>query len=187
MASSSSCLIHFDGKKGPLTSFSTVSFQKFWDCRSIWLTLDGEYHDVAHRSLDFVSNNVQNVETDNTEYGNFSYHRACYSAFTNTISIKHARVRCQNRNNEDKASSSSVADVSERESEEAQLAKKMLRSTLSKLGAATTSTRVGSRNPHVLPHVCIICKSEKLYFTETVSFLFCTVFDHIFVVLIALL
>ena len=68
MASSGSCLIHFDGKKGPLTSFSKVSFQKFLDCRSIWLTLDGEYHDVAHRSLDFVSDNVQNVETDNIEY-----------------------------------------------------------------------------------------------------------------------
>ena len=66
-----------------------------------------------------------------------------------------------------KKASSSVADVSERESEEAQPAKKMLRSTLSKLGAATTSTGVGSRNPHVLPHICIICKSEKLYFTET--------------------
>ena len=186
MASSGSCLIHFDGKKGPLTSFSKVSFQKFLDCRSIWLTLHGEYHDVAHRSLDFVSDNVQNVETDNIEYANFSYHRACYSAFTNTISIKRARVRCQNRNKEDEASSS-VADVSERESEEAQPAKKMLRSTLLKLGAATTSTGVGSRNPHVLPHTCIICKSEKLYFTETVSFLFCTVFDHVFVPLIALL
>ena len=145
------------------------------------MALDGEYHDVAQRSLDFVSDNIQNVETDNIEYANFSYHRACYSALTNTICIKHARERCQNRNNEDKASSS-VADVSERESEEAQPAK-MLRSTLSKLGAATTSMRVGSRNPHV----CIICKSEKFYFTETISFLFCTVFDHIFVALIALL
>ena len=72
----------------------------------------------------------------------FSYHRACYSAFTNTISIKRARVRCQNRNKEDEASSS-VADVSEGESEEAQPENKMLRSTLSKLGAATTSTGVG--------------------------------------------
>ena len=99
----------------------------------------------------------------------------------NTISIERARARCQNRNKEDEASSS-VADVSERESEEAQPAKKMLISTLSKLGAATTSMGVGSRNPHVLPHICIICKSEKLYVTETVSFLFCTVFDHIFVV-----
>ena len=171
MASFDSCLIHFDGKKGPLTSFSKVSFQKFFYCHSIWLTLDGEYHDVARRSLDFVSDNVQNVETDNFEYANFSYHRACCSAFTNTISIKCARVRCQNRNNEDEASSS-VADVSERESEEAQPAKKMLRSTLSKLGAATTSTEVRSRNPHVLPHICIICKSEKLYLLKRLVFCF---------------
>ena len=93
--------------------------------------------------------------------------------------IRHSRILLasntleydQNRNKEDEASSS-VVDVSERESEEAQPAKKMLRSTLSKLGAATTSTGVGSRNPHVLLHICIICKSEKFYFTEMVSFLF---------------
>ena len=61
MASSGSCLIHFDGKKGPLTSFSKVPFPKNLNCCSIWLTLDGEYHDVAHRSLDFVSDKAQNV------------------------------------------------------------------------------------------------------------------------------
>ena len=30
MAFSDSCLIHFDGKKGPLTSFSVVSCQNFF-------------------------------------------------------------------------------------------------------------------------------------------------------------
>ena len=40
MASSDSCLIHFDEKKGPLTSFSAVSYQIFLDCRRIWLTLE---------------------------------------------------------------------------------------------------------------------------------------------------
>ena len=30
MTSSDSCLIHFDGKKGPLTSFSVVSYQTFF-------------------------------------------------------------------------------------------------------------------------------------------------------------
>ena len=168
MASSDSCLIHFDGKKGPLTSFSEVSFQKFLDCRSIWLTLDGENHDVARRSLDLVSDNIQNVETDSIECANFSYHRACYSAFTNTISIKRARVRCHKKNKEDEGSSY-VADVGEKELEEAQPAKKMLRSALPTFAAATTSTGIRSRNPHVLPHICIICKSEKLYFTESVS------------------
>ena len=136
------------------------------DCCSIWLTLDGKNH-IARRSLDLVSDNIQNVETGSIECANFSYHRACYSAFTNTISIKHARLRCQKKNKEDKGSSS-VADVGEKELE-AQPAKKMLRSTLPTFAAATTSTGIRSRNPHVFPHICIICKSEKLYFTESVS------------------
>ena len=42
MASSDSCLIHFDGNKGPLTSLRAVSYQKLLDCRRIWLILDGE-------------------------------------------------------------------------------------------------------------------------------------------------
>ena len=59
MASSDSCLIHFDGKKGPLTSFSVVSYQNFLDCRRIWLTLDGEERNVAQRSLQFVSDSME--------------------------------------------------------------------------------------------------------------------------------
>lgn len=168
MASSDSCLIHFDGKKGPLTTFSEVSFQKFLDCRNIWLTLDGEHRDVARRSLDFVSENVKNVKTDSIEYANFSYHRACYSALTNNVHIKRAQVRCQykNKEREEVDLSLSVGDVNETEPEEVEPAKKMLRSTLS---SATTSSAVRSRNPHVLPHICIICKREKSYFTESVS------------------
>ncbi|XP_028419097.1 uncharacterized protein LOC114544759 [Dendronephthya gigantea] len=168
MASSDSCLIHFDGKKGPLTTFSDVSFQKFLDCRSIWLTLDGEHRDVARRSLDLVSENVKNVKTDGIEYANFSYHRACYSALTNNVHIKRAQVRCQDEKKERKAVelSSSVGEIDETEPEEVQPAKKMLRSNL---GSASTSSAVRSRNPHVLPHICIICKREKSYFTESKS------------------
>ena len=53
--SSDSCLIHFDGKIGPLISFNAVLYQTFLDCRRIWLTLDGEERNVAQRSLQFVS------------------------------------------------------------------------------------------------------------------------------------
>jgi hypothetical protein len=59
MASSDSCLIHFDGKKGPLTSFSVVSYQNILDCRRIWLTLDGKERNVAQRSLQFVSDSME--------------------------------------------------------------------------------------------------------------------------------
>ena len=34
-----------------------------------------------------------------------------------------------------------------------------------------TSAAAKSWNPHLLPCVCIICKSEKSYFTESVSLL----------------
>jgi hypothetical protein len=45
--------IHFDGKKGPLTSFSVVSYKKCLGCRGIWLMLDGEERNVAqHGSSD---------------------------------------------------------------------------------------------------------------------------------------
>ena len=59
MASSDSCLIHFNGKKGPLTSFSVVSYKNFLDCRRIWLPLDGEERNVAQRSLQFVSDSME--------------------------------------------------------------------------------------------------------------------------------
>jgi hypothetical protein len=55
-------LTHFDGKKGPLTSFSVVSYQKCLDCRRIWLTLDGEERNVAQRSLQFVSDSMELME-----------------------------------------------------------------------------------------------------------------------------
>ena len=69
-------LIHLDGKKGPLTRFSKPSFQKILDCRSIWLTLENEYHDVARRSLNFASDTLT--------------YRAWYSAFTNRLSTANA-------------------------------------------------------------------------------------------------
>lgn len=170
MASSDTCLIHFVGKKGPLTTFSEVSFQKFLDCRRIWLMLDGEHLEVARKSLKLVSENVKNVKTDGFEYGNLSYHRACYSALTNKDHIKRAQLRCQEKNKESEKVnlSSSVGESNENETEsrEGQPAKKLLRSTMSSI---TTGSAVRSRNPHVMPHLCIICKRENSYFTESVS------------------
>jgi hypothetical protein len=56
MASSDSCLIYFDGKKGPLVWFR---IKNFLDCRRIWLTLDEEERNVAQRSLQFVSDSME--------------------------------------------------------------------------------------------------------------------------------
>jgi hypothetical protein len=76
MASSDSCLIHFDGKKGPLTSFSVVSYKNFLDCHRIYLTLDGEECNVAQRSSQFVSDSMEGCTVENID-ANFSYHRVC--------------------------------------------------------------------------------------------------------------
>jgi hypothetical protein len=94
--------------------------------------------------------------------------RGCYSVFTNSRMIKRAQVRCQNMDKEGVPSSSGIDIIDqETESDETPPVKKMLRSTLS----SRTSAAAKSRNPHVLPCVCIICKSEKSYFTESVSLL----------------
>ncbi len=111
MASSDSCLIHFDGKKGPLTSFSVVSYQKYLDRRKIWLTLDGEERNVAQRSLQFVSESMESSAVESFDYANFSYHRGCYSAFTNSKMIKRAQVRCENIDKEGEPSSFIGIDI----------------------------------------------------------------------------
>ena len=102
MASSDSCLIHFDGKKGPLTSFSAVSYQKILDCRRIWLTLDGEERNVAQRSLQFVSDSMERRKVawgskiSNMQISLYIIEVVTDSAFTNSSMIKRAQVRCQN-------------------------------------------------------------------------------------------
>ena len=101
MASSDSCLIHFDEKKGALTSFSAVLYQRFLVCRRIWLTLDGKERNVPQRSLQFVSDSMESSAVESIEYANLSYHRhrGCYLTFTNSNMIKRAQVRCQNMDN----------------------------------------------------------------------------------------
>ena len=76
MASSKSCLIHFDGEgqNVPLTTFTKVSFNKFLECRSIWLTLDGIQREVAKKSLQFICEDVER-NMNCADFENFSYHR----------------------------------------------------------------------------------------------------------------
>lgn len=166
-SSLNSCLIHFDGesKNFPLTTFSEVSFDKFLECRSIWLTLDGIQRKVAKNSLQFVSEDVES-NMNYAEYENFSYHRGCYSRFTNATDIKRAKTRCQKKCNEGECSSTCTDVQDTLELEDPQPAKKILRSSI------PTCNPIRPRNPHVLPQVCIICQSEKSYFTESVSWFY---------------
>ena len=59
MASSDSCLIHFDGKKAHLQVLVWFRIKIFLDCHRIWLTLDGEERNVAQRSLQLVSDSME--------------------------------------------------------------------------------------------------------------------------------
>ena len=111
MASSDSCLIHFDGKKGPLTSFSMVSYQKCLDCRRIWLTLDGEERNVAQRSLQFVSDSISLSDLQTRAESNMQI-----SLYTNSSMIKRAQVRCQNMDKEGLPSYSGI-DIIDEETE----------------------------------------------------------------------
>ena len=85
--------------------------------------------------------------------------------------MKRAQVRCQNMDNEGVPLSSGIDIIDEEtESDETPPVKKMLRS-MDFAEFAYTSAEAKSWNPHVLPRACIICKSEKLYFTESVILL----------------
>ena len=70
-----------------------MSFDKFLECRSIWLTLDGIQREVAKKSLQFISEDGRNI--DAVDFEKLFYHRGCYSRFTNATDIKRAKTRCQ--------------------------------------------------------------------------------------------
>ena len=97
MSESNLCVIHFDeeGNDARLANISDVSFPKFLDCRSTWQNLDGIQREVAKKSFEFISADA--ALNDDTDFSSFSYHRGCYSRFTNATDIKRAKVRCQKK------------------------------------------------------------------------------------------
>ena len=66
--------------------------------------LDGIQREVAKKSLQFVSEDVER-NLNGAEYDNFSYHRGCYLWFTNATDIKQAKMQCQKNSNEGEPSS----------------------------------------------------------------------------------
>ena len=153
----SRCLIHFDGKRGPLTAFTDVSFKKFLLFRKEWVALDGEQKQVAEKSFSVV----KDVEVP-TNPENLYYHRECYSKFTNKSLVTHAKRRCEK--NEEINKISNIADETlPSTNDEAQvIPEKFLRSSTDE------TVRVRPRNPHVLPPTCIICGKENRYITDSV-------------------
>ncbi len=70
--------------------------------------LDGEQHNVAQRSLQFVSERMESSAVESFDYAYFSYHRGYYSAFTNSRMIKQAQVRCENMDKKGEPSLSGI-------------------------------------------------------------------------------
>jgi hypothetical protein len=50
------------GKKAHLQVLVWFRIKNCFDCRRIWLTLDGEERNVAQRSLQFVSDSMELME-----------------------------------------------------------------------------------------------------------------------------
>ena len=92
MASPPCCFIHFEGEYGPLTRFSSVSYQKFKKCHEQWINLDGQQRLVAEKTLGVLQ--VIEKGQENTDVNDLYYHRACYSKFTNLTNIKRSQARC---------------------------------------------------------------------------------------------
>ena len=152
----SRCLIHFDGKRGPLTPFTDVSFKKFLLFREQWVALDGEQKEVAEKSFSVV----KDAEIP-TNPENLYYHRECYSKFTNKSLVTHAKRRCEKNEGFDKISNIANETLPST-NDKTQVPEKFLRSSTNE------TVRVKPRNPHVLPPTCIICGKENHYITDSV-------------------
>ena len=155
MALPSGCLIHFEGECGPLTNFTGVSYQKFLDCREIWLTLEGVQRNIAEKTM--------HVPADCDTFERLAYHRTCYSKFTNKTLIQRAKERVQKRRTIP-LTPETVDDETNDDDDDEVPARKLLRSMAPKL-----TDEAKPKNPHVLPAVCIICNKKESYFTERVS------------------
>ena len=155
------CLIHIDGESGPLTNFTEVSFKKFLDCRAIWLTLDGIQRDIAEKTTKITCDNC-------TTFTSLSYHRGCYSAFTNKTLIQRAEKRvCKKHEHQAQETTADTKETLANVNDEATIPKRALRpSTVDFLTEENIAKR---RSVHVLPAICIICKNKTSYVTERVG------------------
>ncbi|CAB4001806.1 Hypothetical predicted protein, partial [Paramuricea clavata] len=148
------CCIHFKDGNGPLTPFTSVSFEKFRHCHEIWIDLDGQQRQVAEKSKGVL----QDVDDKSSAVGNFYYHRSCYSKFTNLTNIKRSQARCAkimaNRSVENQQDTISTEPTC------SPPPKKMLRSSM-------PSTSTTSQSSSILPPACIICNKDEIYITDT--------------------
>ena len=139
-AMASACKIHFQNidQNAKITKFSDVSLQKVIDFADEWIKLDGEQKCVSESFKTIVNSVEANTLVDNVGLG---YHRDCYQRFTNKTNLNRAITRC--------SSTSST-------NEEKTVAKPMTRGS-----SVSAISHLPTRNPNVLPKVCIICQKTR--------------------------
>ena len=152
------CLIHIDGESGPLTNFTEASFKNFLDCCAIWLTFDSIQHDIAEKTSKITCDNF-------TTFTSLSYHRGCYSAFTNKTLIQRAEKRvCKKHKHQAQETTADTKETLANVNDEAAIPKRALRS--STVEFLTEENIAKRRSVHLLPAICIICKNKTSYVTE---------------------
>ena len=125
------------------------------------MTLDGIQRDIAEKTTKITSDNC-------TTFTSLSYHRGCYSAFTNKTLIQRAEKRvCKKHERQAQETTANTIDTLANVNDEATIPKRVLRS--STVDFLTKENIEKRRSVHVLPAICIICKKKTSYVTELVG------------------
>ncbi|XP_046844143.1 uncharacterized protein LOC124438172 [Xenia sp. Carnegie-2017] len=163
MASLRGCVIHFKGENGPLTDFTETSLKKVLHCHELWLLYNGEQKDNAEKNKNLMKK-IQSMKSPLAEYrGELKYHRNCYAKFTNVGLIRRAEKRMSKKFeasaatvNENYIQENKSTDVNEPHT-------KLLRSS----SFCHDSSKPPIKTKAVLPSICIICKQEKSFVTQS--------------------
>ena len=97
-ARDSVCIIHFQGKHGPLKQLSNETLKTTINRRKAWLDLpEHEKYNacrtVAEKSFEYLPDGVENVEE---LPGSMLYHLTCYRNFTDIAKIERAKKIAEN-------------------------------------------------------------------------------------------
>ncbi len=83
------CIIHFEGKAGPLREITKETWSKIQERRDQWLSLGSPYGNftvVANKSFEKIPKNVDSPPPQS----GLCYHLSCYRAFTDKTKLERA-------------------------------------------------------------------------------------------------
>lgn len=163
------CIIHFDDQDATSSTirFTRITFERFIERRNQWLSLDGDQQRIARKSLDFFPHDEEELVTTDGAPELFFY-KDCYRKFTDKTKVERAMHRISKSRTKIQPS---ATDQREEELQSLGNINRPLtrRSLSSPANSGEQSSTVVSRNKHVLPEVCIICRKKDFYFTDPVS------------------